>query len=389
MDNRTCVTPAVASDVATVYAAIELSRKSWLAGVQSTRQGRASRHKLAPGDAAGLWRVLEQERARLERSGCGAPRIVTCYEAGRDGFWLQRYLASQGAESLVVDPASIEVNRRARRAKSDKLDVEGQLRVLISYDAGERHRCRMVAVPSLAEEDARRPGRERQRLVSERTAQSNRISGLLATQGIYGYRPLRADRWDRLAELRCADGRTLPALLHEEIVRSLTRREFAQQQIKAVEKQRAAGLAGEDRGARYTRALMRFYGIGIEIASTLAREVYYRDFANRRQVASYVGLPPSPYQSGDTNHEQGISKAGNRWARHKAVELAWLWLEHQPQSALSQWFFARLGPSKSKRLKKILAVALARKLVVALWRYLTAGVVPEGARLKPPGLKPR
>jgi len=324
MDNRTCVAPAVASDVATIYAAIELSRKSWLAGVQSTRQERASRHKLAAGDAAGLWRVLERERTRLQRSGCGVARIVTCYEAGRDGFWLQRYLASQGAESLVVDPASIEVNRRARRAKSDGLDVDGQLRVLISYDAGERHRCRMVVVPSVAEEDARRPGRERQRLMGERTAQSNRISGLLATQGIYGYRPLRADRWERLAELRCADGRELPALLHEEIVRSLTRLEAARVQIRAVEKQRAAGLTGDDRGTRSIHTLMRFYGIGIEFASTLVREVYYRDFANRRQVASYVGLSPSPYQSGDTNHEQGISKAGNRRARSAAIELAWL-----------------------------------------------------------------
>jgi transposase len=309
--------------------------------------------------------------------------VVTCYEAGRDGFWLHRALVSHGAESHVVDPASIEVNRRARRAKSDKLDVDGLLRALISYDAGERHRCRMVAVPSVAEEDARRPGRERQRLVSERVAQSNRISGLLATHGIYGYRPLRADRWDRLAELRCADGRELPELLHEEIVRALTRLEFVQGQIKAVEKRRATKLGDEDRGARYTRALMRFYGIGIEIASVLAREVYYRDFANRRQVGSYVGLSGSPYQSGERNHEQGISKAGNRLARHKAIELAWLWLKHQPQSALSRWFYARLGTSQSKRFKRILAVALARKLVVALWRYLSAGLVPEGARLEP------
>jgi transposase len=157
-------TPTVVSDVATVYAAIELSRKSWQVAVQSTRAGRASRHRLGAGDVGGLWRVLERERARLERSGSGVARVVTCYEAGRDGFWLHRSLESHGAESYVVDPASIEVNRRARRAKSDKLDVESQLRVVMSYDAGERHRCRMVAVPSAAEEDARRPGRERQRL---------------------------------------------------------------------------------------------------------------------------------------------------------------------------------------------------------------------------------
>lgn len=383
MDNRKSVASTVASDVATVYGAIELSRKSWLAAVQSTRQERASRHKLAAGDAAGLWQVLERERAALQRSGCDAPRIVTCYEAGRDGFWLQRYLAGQGAESLVVDPASIEVNRRARRAKSDGLDVAGQLRVLISYDAGERHRCRMVAVPSVAEEDARRPGRERQRLLGERTAQSNRIVGLLATQGIYGYRPLGGERWERLAQLRCADGQALPAWLREEIVRSLTRLEAAHAQIREVEKQRAASLAAsDDRGTLYIHALMRFHGIGIEFASTLAREVYYRDFANRRRVGSYVGLSPSPYQSGDTNHEQGISKAGNRRARSAAIELAWLWLRHQRESALTKWFHTKLGASKSRRLKRILIVALARKLVVALWRYLTAGVVPEGARLK-------
>jgi transposase len=388
MDKRTSVTPTVATDVATVYAGIELSRKSWLLAVQSTRQVRASRHQLAAGDTAGLWRALERERAALLRSGWRQTRVVTCYEAGRDGFWPHRFLADQGAESWVVDPGSIEVNRRARRAKSDGLDVEGLLRLVISYDAGERHRCRMVVVPSVAEEDARRPGRERARLLGERTAQSNRISGLLATQGVYGYRPLCAERWERLAALRRADGQELPAALHEEIVRGLGRLEFAHAQIGAVEKQRAASLAtaaddgADDRGARHIRALMRLAGIGIEFATTLEREVYYRDFANRRRVGSYFGLAPSPYQSGDTNHEQGISKAGNRRARSAAIELAWLWLQHQRESALTKWFYARLGASKSRRLKRILIVALARKLVVALWRYLTAGLLPEDARLK-------
>ncbi len=385
MDNRKSSASAVAADVATVFVAIELSGKDWLTAVQSPRQERPSRHKLAAADARGLWAVIEGERSALQRAGWSKVRVVTCYEAGRDGFWLHRFLVAQGAESLVVDPGSILVNRRARRAKSDRLDVEALLRLVIRHDAGDRSLGRMVVVPSIAEEDARRPGRERQRLLSERTAHNNRIQGLLATHGIYGYRPLRTDRWVQLAALRGADKPALPAQLHDEIVRELHRLEFVEGQIAAVEKQRAAVLAAaaaEDDGARQVKALRRLRGIDIEVATTLVREVYYRQFANRRKVASYVGLTSSPFRSGSTDHEQGIAKAGNRRARSMAIELAWLWLGHQPDSALTRWFYARLAGTKSRRLKRILIVALARKLVVALWRYLTAGLPPEGARFK-------
>ncbi|MGH9787626.1 MAG: IS110 family transposase [Candidatus Acidiferrales bacterium] len=385
MDNRKDTAPAVGLDVATVFVAIELSGKSWLAALQSPRQERPSRHQLAPADARGLWAVVERERAALLGGGYREVRVVTCYEAGRDGFWLHRFLVAQGAHSQVVDPGSVLVNRRARRAKSDGLDVEGLLRLVIRHDAGDRHLGRMVVVPSVAEEDACRPGRERRRLLSERTAHNNRIQGLLATHGIYGYRPLCAERWVRLAALRGADGRPLPAQVHEEIVRELHRLEFAQAQIAALEKQRAARLAAaaaDDCGARQVNALMRLRGFGIEFSTVLAREVYYREFANRRGVGSYVGLTSSPFKSGGVDHEQGIAKAGNRRARSTAIELAWLWLMHQPDSALSRWFQARLGANKSRRMKRILIVALARKLVVALWRYLTTGLVPEGARLK-------
>jgi transposase len=292
---------------------------------------------------------------------------------------------AQGAESWVVDPGSVLVNRRARRPKSDRLDVEGLLRLAIRYDAGDRHLGRMVVVPSVAEEDARRPGRERRRLLSERTAHNNRIQGLLATHGIYGYRPLRADRRSRLAELCCADGKPLPVHVGEEIVRELGRLEFVNGQIAALEKQRAAAIAtapGDDETAHQLKALLQLRGFGMEFASMLVREVYYRQFANRRGVASYVGLTGSPFRSGGTDHDQGIAKAGNRRARSTAIELAWLWLRHQPDSALSRWFHARLGGSKSRRLKRILIVALARKLIVALWRYLTTGLIPEGVRLK-------
>jgi transposase len=385
MDNRKSSTPAVAADVATVFVAIELSGKSWLAALQSPRQERPGHHSLAPADALGLWAVIERERAALQRDGWSGVRVVTCYEAGRDGFWLHRFLSAQGAESWVVDPGSVLVNRRARRAKSDRLDVEGLLRLVIRHDAGDWYLGRMVVVPSVAEEDARRPGRERRRLLSERTAHNNRIQGLLATHGIYGYRPLRADRWVQLATRRCADKQALPAQVHEEIERELHRLEFVDEQIAAVEKRRAVALAAapaEDDNARRVKVLLRLRGFGPEFASMLVREVYYRQFANRRKVASYVGLSPSPFRSGGMDHEQGIAKAGNRRARSTAIELAWLWLRHQPDSALARWFYARLGGAKSRRLKRILVVALARKLVVALWRYLTAGLLPEGARLK-------
>jgi transposase len=385
MDYRKSSSPAVAADVGTVFVAVELSGKDWLTALQSPRQERPGRHKLAAADAGGLWRLIERERSALQRAGWSQVRVVTCYEAGRDGFWLHRFLVAQGAESFVVDPGSILVNRRARRAKSDRLDVEALLRLVIRHDAGDCSLGRMVVVPSIAEEDARRPGRERQRLLSERTAHNNRIQGLLALHGIKGYRPLRSDRWVRLAGLRCADGQALPAQLHEEIVRELHRLEFAEDQIKAVEKQRAAALAvapAEDESARRVQKLRRLNGIDMEVATTLVREIYYRSFGNRRKVGSYVGLTASPFRSGGTEHEQGIAKAGNRRARSMAIELAWLWLRHQKDSGLTRWFYARLAGSKSRRLKRILIVALARKLVVALWRYLTSGLLPEGARLK-------
>lgn len=319
MDNRKSTTPAVAGDVATVFVAIELSGMSWLAGMQTPRQERPGRHQLASADAQGLWALIERERSALQRAGWARVRVVTCYEAGRDGFWLHRFLVAQGAESFVVDPGSVEVNRRARRAKSDGLDVESLLRLVIRYDSGDRHHARMVVVPSIGEEDARRPGRERRRLLGERTAHSNRIQGLLATHGVYGYRPLRGDRWVRLEALRCADGEPLPAQLHDEMVRELHRLEFVDRQIVALEKQRAAALAAApaaDEGARRIRALRRLRGIDIEFATTLVREVYYRKFANRRKVASYVGLAASPFRSGRASPRPAM---GGRAARRSSL----------------------------------------------------------------------
>jgi transposase len=385
MDTRKESAPTVGSDVATIYVGIELSGQSWLAGVESPLRERMRAHKLQPSDVTGLCRLIEGEEAALVRRGYRRVRVVSCYEAGRDGFWPHRFLVARGVESWVVDPGSVLVNRRARRAKSDRLDLEGLLRVLKRHDNGADRLGEMVRVPSVAEEDARRPQRERQRLVSERGAHVNRIKGLLATHGVYAYRPLRADRWERLADLRGVDGVALPEQVRAEIERELRRLEFVEEQIAALERRRQTALAGaavDDAVAAQLRALMRLKGIGIEIASVLVGEVYYRSFASRRHVASYFGLTPSPYRSGSMEHEQGIAKAGNRRARSTAIELAWLWLRHQPESELSRWFRARLLKTRSRRLKRILIVALARKLVVALWRYLTTGLMPEGARMK-------
>ena len=285
----------------------------------------------------------------------------------------------------MVDPGSILVNRRARRAKSDRLDVEGLLRLVIRHDAGDRYLGRMVVAPSVAEEDRRRPERERGRLLGERTAHNNRIKALLATQGQYGYKPLRPDRWARLAELRSADGSPLPAHLRQEIEHELERLDLAEAQERRLEQGRRAALkdsAAADRVAQCVRLLMRLKGIEFEGASGLAHEVLYRTFANRRAVAGYVGLGSSPFKSGGIDHDQGIAKAGNKRARSLLIQLAWLWVRHQPESAITRWYKAQLGDSKSRAKKRKLIVAVARRLLVALWRYVTLGVPPDGGTFK-------
>jgi transposase len=242
----------------------------------------------------------------------------------------------------------------------------------------------MVQVPSVEREDARRTHRERQRLIAERVQHVNRIKGLLATQGIYDYRPLRRDRWERLEDLRTGDGRELPPRLRREIEREFRRLELVLEQIAATEAERDATVAApaaEDADAAMVAQLARLGGIGPELATVLVREALYRPFANRKEVAAYAGLTPSPYASGDRHRDQGISKAGNPLLRKAMVELAWLWLRYQPDSALARWFTERVGSVRG-RIRKIMAVALARKLLVALWRYLTTGLLPEGARLK-------
>lgn len=361
---------------ATIYAAIELSMKNWVVVMHSPDQDRLSRHRLAPGDDAGLLALIARVRARAARALGQAPAVVSCYEAGYDGFWLHRRLLAAGHENLVIDPASLAVERRARRAKTDRIDGEQMIRALLAHRRGEPRVLRVVRVPSPEQEDARRQSRERERLIKERTAHLNRIKGLLRTLGLAAGQPGRCDWPAWLARQRDWQGQAVPPRLLAELSREHARLRLVAQQLDEL----AAQPAPQETAAKAAQ-LARFKGIGPVFSATLAGELYWKDFKNRRQVGAYPGLAPSPWRSGGVARDQGISKAGNRRARQVAIELAWLWLRHQPQSALSRWFRARVGEQRGRQ-RRIAIVALARKLLIALWRYLTTGLVPSDAVFK-------
>lgn len=375
---------AAQEDVATIFVSIELSRSSWVIGLYDRESSKVSLFKRDAGDFAGLLGLIEERRAKLARAlGCPV-RVISCYEAGYDGFWLDRALRAAGIDNRVIDPASLRVNRRARRAKTDRLDAESLLRAIMAWERGEHEACALVRVPSPGEEDAKRPHRERHRLVRERTQHINRVKGLLATQGLYDFAPLRKDRMAQLAGLRGRDGRPLEAGLLSELRRELGRLELVMEQIGALEAARKAAqqvVDPQEAGLVKIQQLARLKSIGPEFSNVLVREVFYRHFDNRRQVGGYVGLCPSPFNSGAVTREQGISKAGNALARSTMIELAWCWLRYQPDSDLSRWFRERVGDRKG-RIKRITIVALARKLLIALWRYLEDGLIPSGAVLK-------
>jgi len=371
--HHTIIMPAAGEQLATIYAAVELSMSVWVIGLVDPRNGKLSRHQISAGNVARLLELLD----KLRRAA-SCERVVLCYEAGRDGFWLYRRLQAEGLEVLVLDPASLPVDRRQRRAKSDGLDVEMLLRAVMAYARGEPRVCSVVRVPSVEDEDVRRLPRERERLMSESTAHSNRIKGLLAAQGIWRLNPRHADFLTRLSESRTGDGRELPPQLRREIDREVERLRLVQRALKQVEEEMAELRLWDSRIGRMIRVLMRLKGIGPVLATTLVCECLYKDFANRSEIGSYSGLVPTPWRSGSIRREQGISKAGNARLRSSMIELVWLWLKWQPDSALSQWFRQRVGDLKG-RIKKITAVALARKLLIALWKYATTGALPEGA----------
>jgi len=363
--------------------AIELNKQSWVIGFTTPLSAKIGRRILSGGDWKGLLELIEDVRARVSREMGRAVAVMSCYEAGYDGFWLHRQLEAHGVRNYVIDPASLQVDRRARRVKTDRIDAERLLRSLMAYLRGEPKVWSVVRVPSVNEEDARRLHRERDRLVLERVQHVNRIKGLCALNGIYDYHPLRPQATSRLEQLRTAQGGELPPRLKSEIKRELHRLELVVEMIATLETERDAIV--EDEASTHLNAekiqnLHKLKAIGPEFAAVLVGEIFHRSFDNRRQLASYVGVTPSPFQSGSMAHEGGISKAGNRKGRTTGIELAWLWLRYQPDSDLSIWFRARVGIMKG-RIRRIAIVALARKLLVALWRYLETGLVPRGAVL--------
>src|SRR5829696_570973 len=378
MDVTPATAPLADAAPATLFVALELSRSTWLVAMHSPTGDKISQHRLEGGDTEGLLALLTRKRAQAAEKLGRPVRVACCFEAGYDGFWLHRWLCARGVENRVLDAASLLVDRRARRAKTDRLDAAGLLRTLIALERGEAQVCRIVHGPTPEQEDARRRSRERARLVVERGQHSRRVKGLLMTQGIRDFEPTRRDWQARFGALHTPDGQPLAPGLRAEVLRACRRLWQVMEMIAEVEAElRDATQAEDGTAARLTR----LRGIGLAFATVLGHEVFFRDFRNRREVGSYLGLAPSPWQSGKVRRDQGISKAGNSRARRTAIELAWLWLHHQPGSAVAQWFHERVGSSKG-RMRRILLVAMARKLVIALWRFVTEGMVPSGAVLK-------
>jgi len=379
---------------AAVLVAIELSKANWLLAVYDPTTGKVSRRRVDGGDAEALIGLIERCRRDARLRAGGTVGVECVFEAGYDGFWLQRRLERAGIACRVMDPASLKVDRRARRVKTDRVDAESLLRALQAWRRGDRHACSFVRVPSVEEEDARRPHRELARLTKERVGHVNRIKGLLALHGVRDYRRLRRDRREALEALRTGCGEALPARCCQEIERELSRLELVLRHIAEVEAAMAeaapsespaaerAERRSEPHGHDIVAALERLTCVGRETAVVLVREVLCRGFRDRRSLAAFAGLTPSPYNSGRLQHEQGISKAGNAIVRARLVQLAWRWVRFQTGSDITAWFVARTG-GNSKRNRRVAVVAVARKLLVALWRYTTQGLVPAGARLRP------
>jgi transposase len=359
--------------------AFELGWKEWKLAFASEMGGKRWLVTIRPRDLMALSEAFDKARRRLGLpAGC---RVFSCYEAGREGFWLDRQLTEMGVVNLVVDSSSIEVNRRARRAKTDRLDARKLLGMLLRYWAGEKDVWSVVRVPTREQEDGRQVQREIRTLKKEQTRLTNRIKGLLASQGV-AVRMGRRGMGEGLDGIRIWDGSPLPSGLRRRLEMETARHEVVHRQLLDLESERDARMRkGQDRASEIARRLKTLRGIGGAGAETYARELSWREFKNRRQVGCLVGLTSTPYQSGDLLRERGISRAGNRHVRGIVIDLAWLWLRSQPQSELTQWFnqrFARGGP----RLRKIGIVALARKLVISLWRYADFGEIPKGALLK-------
>lgn len=364
---------------ATLHLAFELGNGRWRLGF-TTAFGQRARHRtVAARDREAVLREIE---AAKERFGLATDtRVVSCYEAGRDGFWLHRFLESQGVENRVIDSSSIEVNRKRRRAKTDRLDLDGLVRLLLRYEAGEPKAFSVVRVPSDREEDARHLHRELLTAKRDRTRVTNRIRGFLANQGLTI--DLHKDVPEQIEAMRRWDGSPLPTALVRRLLREWETVRFLTRQIeRLVRERREIVRSGPDPAMAKVLQLAQLKGVGINSAWLYTMELFgWRQFRNGREIGSLAGLTPTPHPSGELRRELGIDKAGNKRVRWMAIEAAWSWIRFQPNSALTRWYeerFAHGGP----RMRKIGIVAVARKLLVALWRYLETGVLPEGAELK-------
>jgi len=367
------------TSVQKLYMAMELSNTEWRLGFTIGLGQRPRLRKVRARDLRGLMEEIQLSKKRFGLRA-DAP-VMSCYEAGRDGFWLHRFLIVQGVNNQVVDSASIEVNRRKRRAKTDRIDVGKLLTMLVRAAQGERKVWSVVNPPSVEEEDQRQLHRDLMALKRERTHHINRIKGLLASQGVK--MAVKTNFLTQLETVRLWDGSRLGVGLQDRLEREYQRYQLVQEQIRQIDQiRREAIRTGDTAALEQIRQLLRLKGIGVNSAWVYVMEFFaWRNFRNRRELGALAGLAPTPYLSGDGGREQGISKAGNRPVRAMAIEIAWSWVRHQPDSALSRWYQKRFGHGNS-RMRRIGIVALARKLLIALWRYLELGVVPEGAQFK-------
>jgi transposase len=366
----------------TLIAVIELSKTSWLVAGIIPGVERQPLKKLAP-DEDGLLKLLERWRAEAEKAGHKVTRIAVAFETGRDGFWLARWLTARGIEAHVIHAASVPVSREHRRAKTDRLDTEQLKRSFLGWLRGERDHCEMAAIPTFAEEDAKRPHRERENLVGEHTSIISRIRSTFARLGIRGFNPTLKEAPERLEHLRTPEGEPIPPNTLAELKRDMERKQFVAEQIGQIEKARLEQLkqSPKARPNLMVLVLMRVISIGIETADMLVKEILSRNLRDRRALARYGGLTGSPDESGSTRREKGLSRSGNARVRKGMIQLAWRFLEFQKESALAKWFEARTENNRGLRKKMI--VALARKLLIALWNLVRDGIVPEGVVLRP------
>jgi transposase len=369
----------------TIVAVVEMSQASWLVAGLVPGIKRNPLKKLLP-EPEGLFDLLQRWRQEAERAGGTIRRIALAYEAGRDGFWLARWLRGHGIEAHVIHPNSVAVSREHRRAKSDRLDTELLMRAFLGWLRGERRHCHMAAVPSMTEEDARRPSRERENLVAEQTRLVNRMKAMLVRFGIRDFKPKFSKAKEHLAGLRTPEGTALPALTLSELGRDLARLQLVKAQIKEIESARLERLkqasTKDCRPHAMVRLLARIMGIGIETADMLVNEALLRNLRDRRAVARYAGLTGAPDESGARRREKGLARAGNARVRRGMIQLAWRFLMFQKDSVLARWYHKRTADGRGNT-RKTMIVALARKLLIALWRMVSTGEIPAGVKLRP------